>query len=46
MEKLLNTGKVKVIGVANYSVKYLDDLLPHATVTPAVNQIENHPYLP
>ena len=46
MEKLLNTGKAKAIGVANYSVKYLDDLLPHATVTPAVNQIENHPYLP
>ena len=46
MEKLLNTGKVKAIGVANYSVKYLNDLHPHATVTPAVNQIENHPYLP
>lgn len=46
MEKLLSTGKVKAIGVANYSVKFLEELLPHASVTPAVNQIENHPYLP
>ena len=46
MEKLLVTGKVKAIGVANYSVKYLDKLLPRATIVPAVNQIENHPLLP
>jgi glycerol 2-dehydrogenase (NADP+) len=38
--------KVKAIGVANYSVKYLQKLLAQATVTPAVNQIENHPLLP
>jgi diketogulonate reductase-like aldo/keto reductase len=46
MEKLLATGKVKAIGVCNYSVRYLEELLPHAIVTPAVNQIENHPSLP
>lgn len=46
MEKLLKTGKVKAIGVANYSVKFLEELLPQVSVTPAVNQIENHPYLP
>lgn len=46
MEKLLATGKVKAIGVANYSVRYLEQLLPHCTITPAVNQIENHPSLP
>jgi diketogulonate reductase-like aldo/keto reductase len=38
--------KVKAIGVANYSVKYLTKLLASATITPAVNQIENHPLLP
>jgi glycerol 2-dehydrogenase (NADP+) len=37
---------VKAIGVANYSVKYLEKLLAQATITPAVNQIENHPLLP
>jgi diketogulonate reductase-like aldo/keto reductase len=46
MEKLLATGKVKAIGVANYSLRYLNQLLPEATIVPAVNQIENHPSLP
>jgi len=46
MERLLATGKVKAIGVANYSVRYLEELLPKATIVPAVNQIENHPSLP
>jgi len=46
MEKLLTTGKTKAIGVANFSKKYLEELLPTAEVVPAVNQVENHPYLP
>lgn len=41
MEKLLNTGKTKAIGVSNYSRRYLEELLPHASTIPAVNQIEN-----
>ncbi|KAH7317443.1 aldo/keto reductase family protein [Rhexocercosporidium sp. MPI-PUGE-AT-0058] len=46
MEKLLDTGKVKAIGVANFSVRYLEELLRQVSVVPAVNQIENHPFLP
>ena len=46
MEKLLQTGKVKAIGICNYSKRYLEELLPHVSITPAVNQIENHPSLP
>ncbi|KAF2093239.1 Aldo/keto reductase [Rhizodiscina lignyota] len=46
MEKLPATGKAKAIGVANHSVPYLEGLLKEAEITPAVNQIENHPYLP
>lgn len=46
MEKLVSTGKVRAIGVCNYSEKYLRQLLPHASIIPAVNQIENHPLLP
>jgi glycerol 2-dehydrogenase (NADP+) len=41
-----NPSKVKAIGVANYSVKYLEKLLAIATIVPAANQIENHPLLP
>ncbi|KAL9089119.1 MAG: hypothetical protein Q9165_005932 [Trypethelium subeluteriae] len=46
LEKLPATGKVRAIGVSNYSVKYLEQLLSIASITPAANQIENHPYLP
>lgn len=46
MEALVATGKVRAIGVSNYSRKYLEELLPQASVVPAVNQIENHPALP
>ncbi|OBZ86729.1 D-galacturonate reductase [Choanephora cucurbitarum] len=46
MEKLLDTGKVKSIGVANFSIPNLERLLKTAKVVPAVNQIELHPYLP
>ncbi|KAH9916994.1 Aldo/keto reductase [Epithele typhae] len=38
-----NEGKVKAIGVSNFSVQYLRELLKFATVVPAVNQIEAHP---
>ncbi|KAL4268711.1 NADP-dependent oxidoreductase domain superfamily protein [Pleurotus pulmonarius] len=46
MEKLLDTGKVKTIGVSNFSVKTLTELLPHCTVIPAINQVQLHPCLP
>ncbi|KAF8625053.1 hypothetical protein AX15_005583 [Amanita polypyramis BW_CC] len=46
MEKLLRTGKVKSIGVSNFSVKTLNELLPYINVVPAVNQVEAHPCLP
>lgn len=43
MEKLVDTGKVRAIGVSNFSVKKLQDLLKYAKVLPAVNQVECHP---
>ncbi|KAI3609594.1 aado keto reductase [Moniliophthora roreri] len=46
MEKLLQTGKVKAIGVSNFSIKTLMQLLPHCIIIPATNQVELHPYLP
>ena len=46
LEVLIPTGKAKSIGVCNYSVRNLKELLPTAKIPPAVNQIENHPYLP
>lgn len=46
MEKLLSTGKVKAIGVANFSTVNLSTLLKSAKVVPAVNQTEIQPLLP
>jgi len=46
MEKLLNTGKVRSIGVSNFSIKSLDILLPKISIVPVVNQVELHPCLP
>ncbi|KAF8586927.1 Aldo/keto reductase [Ramaria rubella] len=45
MEKLLQTGKVKSIGISNFSVKTLTQLLKTAKIIPAVNQTEMHPHL-
>ena len=44
LETLLADGKVRAIGVSNFMVEHLTTLLEHATVMPAVNQIECHPY--
>jgi diketogulonate reductase-like aldo/keto reductase len=44
LEKLLTDGKVRAIGVSNFMVDHLTSLLGKATVVPAVNQIEVHPY--
>jgi diketogulonate reductase-like aldo/keto reductase len=44
LETLLAEGKVRAIGVSNFMVEHLTRLLDSATVVPAVNQIECHPY--
>jgi len=46
MERLVEKGLVKSIGVSNFTVTMLLDLLTYAKTKPAVNQIELHPYLP
>ncbi|MFQ5838919.1 MAG: aldo/keto reductase [Thermoplasmata archaeon] len=44
METLLDDDQCKAIGVSNYMVRHLEELLAHASMVPAVNQIELHPY--
>jgi 2,5-diketo-D-gluconate reductase A len=43
-ERLLGEGRVRAIGVSNFSAAHLGDFLPRVTVVPAVNQVEVHPY--
>ncbi|EME41434.1 hypothetical protein DOTSEDRAFT_46430 [Dothistroma septosporum NZE10] len=46
MEEVYESGKAKAIGVSNWTVTDLKDMLSWAKVKPAVNQIEIHPFLP
>lgn len=45
MEKILADGKAREIGVSNYTVRHLDELLGRAKVPPSVNQVEFNPFL-
>jgi len=46
MEKLVEEGLVKSIGVSNFNIQLLMDLLTYARIKPVCNQIELHPYHP
>lgn len=41
MEAMLKTGKVKSIGVSNFSQKTLEKILPTAEIIPAINQVRS-----
>jgi methylglyoxal/glyoxal reductase len=45
LEKLYKDGRVRAIGVCNFHVHHLQDLISHAEIKPMVNQIEYHPNL-
>ncbi|MDP1418872.1 aldo/keto reductase [Peribacillus simplex] len=45
LEKIYKDGKVKSIGVSNFHVHHLENLLANSEVKPVVNQIELHPLL-
>ncbi|MDQ0372722.1 aldo/keto reductase [Cellulomonas humilata] len=44
LETLLADGRVRAIGVSNFMPEHLGQLLETASVVPAVNQVEVHPY--
>jgi methylglyoxal/glyoxal reductase len=45
LEKLYKDGRVRAIGVSNFHVHHLEDLLETAEIVPMVNQVEYHPHL-
>ncbi len=45
MENLYKQGVIKSIGVSNFYISHLNELLDKCEIVPAVNQIELHPYL-
>ncbi|WP_232463513.1 aldo/keto reductase [Tumebacillus avium] len=45
LEGLYNDGRVGAIGVSNFHIHHLEQLLAVATVKPAIDQLERHPRL-
>lgn len=45
MEKVLDEGKARSIGVCNFTIHHLEELLESSRVSPAVNQVEFSPFL-
>lgn len=46
MEDVYNSGKARAIGLSNFTIKGMDQILSFAKVPPHVNQVEIHPFLP
>lgn len=45
MEELMKLGKIKSIGVSNFNIKQLEDVLANCEIKPVNNQVEVNPYL-
>jgi diketogulonate reductase-like aldo/keto reductase len=45
MEKIYQSGRAKAIGVSNFLVHHLEDILRGSQIVPSVNQVEFHPFL-
>lgn len=45
LETLYKEGRVKAIGVSNFQIHHLEDLMKDAEIKPMINQVECHPRL-
>ena len=45
LEEIYKSGRAKAIGVSNFTVPHLEELLSHLSIVPSVNQVEFHPYI-
>jgi diketogulonate reductase-like aldo/keto reductase len=45
VERIYQEGRAKAIGVANYTIPFLNELASYSNITPAVNQIEFTPWM-
>lgn len=45
LEKILESGKTKAIGVSNFTIRHLEELMKETEVVPALNQVEFHTFL-
>ena len=45
MEEIYDSGRAKAIGVSNFLIRHLEDILREGQIVPSVNQVEFHPFL-
>nr|WP_276563938.1 aldo/keto reductase [Halalkalibacter akibai] len=45
LEQLYKDGRVRAIGVSNFNVSHLEDIINQCEIVPMVNQVEYHPRL-
>lgn len=45
IERLYREKRIRAIGVSNFTIPHLEDLLSRAEIAPMLNQVESHPYL-
>ncbi len=45
LERILDEGKARAIGVSNYLPRHLDETIANASVVPAIDQVEFSPFL-
>lgn len=45
LEEIYASGRARAIGVSNFTARHLEELAEHSSITPAVNQVEFHPFL-
>lgn len=45
LEKIHEDGRARAIGISNFTIGHIDELLENCKVVPAVNQVEFHPWL-
>lgn len=45
LEKFVEAGKIRSIGISNFTIDATKELLKTAKIRPVCNQIEAHPYL-
>jgi 2,5-diketo-D-gluconate reductase A len=44
MEELYQEGKIRAIGVSNFTIQQIQDLIKQHSIVPAINQVETHPF--
>lgn len=45
LEEMYDQGRVRAIGVSNFTIAHLEDLMANCRIKPMVNQVEFHPML-